>query len=192
MKRFLLIGVVVLAAGCERVDYIELEPSQVVFKQMNNQQYISAHVMARTGVRAANARVAWEVTDPNVATIDANGILKPVKSGSTEFIARYKGKEARGQVNVVLVDHITVEPTSLTMKDTDSAQPLKVRAFAEDGRELDDRTPTMQSNDQKVVRIVGGGGVMPLNAGKTTVDVQVDAVKASVEVTVEVDKSARK
>jgi hypothetical protein len=45
--------------------------------------------------------------------------------------------------------------------------------------------------DKKIVQIVGGGAILPLDPGTTTVDVQVDGAHASVQVTVEADKSKK-
>jgi hypothetical protein len=46
--------------------------------------------------------------------------------------------------------------------------------------------------DKAIAAIVGGDSVLPLDPGKTTVDIQVDGITASVEVVVEADKAAKK
>ena len=58
MRALALVSVLLLSA-CEKIDYIELVPSEVVFKQPNNEKWMEAKCMARNGVRAVKARVGW-------------------------------------------------------------------------------------------------------------------------------------
>ncbi|MEW6434638.1 MAG: Ig-like domain-containing protein [Myxococcota bacterium] len=196
MRRLLTgtsLAVVLLAfSGCEKVDYIELTPSDVVFKQPNNQVWMEAACMARNGVRAVKARVNWSVADPEIAEVNEKGLLKPKASGDTEVIARYGDVEARVPVHVIFVHRIEVEPMEVVTREGADAVALKVRAFGKDGREITDRTPALSSQDKTVAQIVGKGGILPLDPGTTTIDVQVDGVKTSVKFTVEADPLPRK
>jgi hypothetical protein len=189
----LCLAMVLLAAsGCERVDYIELAPGDVVFKQPNNQVWMSAACMARNGQRAVKARVAWSVADPTIAEVNENGLLRPKASGHTEVIARYGDVEARAPVHVIYVDRIEVEPREVVTREGAEAVALKVRAFDKDGKELIDRSPALSTHDKNIAQVVGKGAILPLDPGTTTVDVQVDGVKASVKFTVEPDPGAKK
>lgn len=178
-------------AGCEQVDFIELAPSTIDFKQLNNEKYVEAKCMARTGVRAVKAQVTWSSKDPAIATVTPKGLVKPVKSGTTEVIAKYGDVEARTTVNVILVERIEVEPKQVTLKEGESAFHPTVKAYAADGRLLTDRQVTLSTKDKTVAQIVGGGDILPLDPGSTTIDVQVDAVKSSLQVTVEADKAKK-
>lgn len=191
MRTLGFLSAVVLLSACERVDYIELVPSEVVFKQPNNEKWMEAKCMARNGVRAVKARVTWSVKDTSVAEVNEKGLLKPVGDGETEVIAKFDDVEARVPVSVIYVDHIEVEPKQLTMKDTDEAAKLTVKAFRKNGKPITDRAVTLTAADKKIVQVVGEGGLMPLDPGTTTVDVQVDAARASVQVTVEQDKTKK-
>lgn len=196
MRRLLTgtsLAVVLLAfSGCEKVDYIELTPSDVVFKQPNNQVWMEAACMARNGVRAVKARVSWSVADPEIAEVNEKGLLKPKASGDTEVIAKYGDVEARVPVHVIFVHKIEVEPMEVVTREGADAVALKVRAFGKDGREITDRSPALSSQDKAVAQIVGKGGILPLDPGTTTIDVQVDGVKASVKFTVEADPVPKK
>lgn len=174
-------------SACEKVDYIELTPSDVIFKQPNNQVWMEAACMARNGVRAVKARVVWSVADPSIAEVNEKGLLKPKASGDTEVIARYGDVEARAPVRVIFVERIEVAPKEVVTKEGADAVALEVKAFGKDGREITDRSPALSSQDKKVAQIVGKGGILPLDPGTTTIDVQVDGAKASVKFTVEVD-----
>lgn len=197
MRRLQLTGfslaVVLLAvSGCEKVDYIELTPNDVVFKQPNNQVWMEAACMARNGQRAVKARVGWSVADPTIAEVNEKGLLKPKASGNTEVIAKYGDVEARAPVHVIFVDRIEVEPMEVVTKEGADAVALKVRAFGKDGKEITDRSPALSTHDKNVAQVVGKGGILPLDPGTTTIDVQVDGVKASVKFTVEADPLPKK
>jgi len=193
LAALLLASSCALLSGCEVVDYIELVPASVTFKQPNNATFVEAKCMARTGVRALKAKVAWSVKDPEIATVDDKGKITPVKSGHTEVVAKYGDIVAAVPVEVLFVEKMTVEPLKLTMTEGDAAVPLNVKAFDYMGRELRDRKPTMSSKDKKVVAIVAAGtAIMPLDPGETTVDVQVEGKSASVTVVVEADKKTKK
>ncbi len=182
---------VLALTGCEQVDFIELSPSTIDFKQLNNEKFVEAKCMARTGVRAVKAQVTWSSKDPSIATVTPKGLVKPMKSGTTEIIAKYGDVEARSTVNVILVERIEVEPKVVTLKEGDSAYHPTVKAYAADGRLLTDRQVTLSTKDKAVAQIVGGGDILPLDPGSTQIDVQVDAVKSSLQVTVEADKAKK-
>jgi hypothetical protein len=192
MRALALLGVSLLFVACEKIDYIELEPSNIVFKQPNNQQWVSAKAMARNGVRAVKARVIWSVADPTVARVDAKGLVTPVGDGETEVIAKIDDVEARVPVQVIYVDRVEVEPTELTLVEGSPAAAVKVRAFRKNGKELTDRTPLLTCEDKKVAQIVGSGEILALDPGTATVVVQVEQARTSLKVTVEKDKNAPK
>lgn len=189
---FSVVVIVSCGLGCERVDYIELSPSDIVFKQPNNQVWMEARCMARNGVRAVKARVGWSVADPSVAEVTDKGQLRPKASGDTEVIARYGDVEARAPVRVVYVERIEVEPTSLTLRPGQEAVAVQVKAFGKKGQPIVDRAVTLASQNRAVVQIVGDGAILPLDPGSTTVEVQVDQVKATVQVVVEDEKPKKK
>ncbi len=181
----------VLFAACEKIDYVELAPSEVVFKQPNNQQWMEAKAMARNGVRAVKARVAWSVGDGAIAKVDAKGLLTPVADGDTEVIARVGDVEARVPVSVIYVDRIEVEPKTLTIKEGAEAVKVSVKAFRKNGKPITDRSTTLTAKDKTIAQIVGDGAILPLDPGTTTVDVQVDGARASLTVIVEADKTKK-
>lgn len=178
-------------SGCEKIDYIELIPTEVVFKQPNNQTWMEARCMARNGVRAVKARVEWSTGDGKVAVVNNKGLLTPVGDGDTEVIARVGDVEARVPVQVIYVDKIVVEPTEIKLLDTASAVKPAIKAFRKNGKEITDRSATLTAADKKIVLITGSGEISPLDPGETTVSVQVDGASASIKVVVEADKSKK-
>jgi hypothetical protein len=188
--------VLVFLSACERVDYIEIVPSVLEFKQRGQQQYLETRAMARNGVRAVKARVTWKVADPSVVSIDTKALVKPLASGDTELVATYDDVEAHVPVRVLFVERIEVEPKLLVLTEGQESTPLTVRTFGKGDRLYTDRVATLSVRDPAIARSVtnpGGAGsaLLPLDPGETTVDVQVDGIKASVQVRVEKDKKRK-
>ena len=180
-----------LLSACEKIDYIDLVPAEVVFKAPKSEKWMEAKLMARSGARATRTKVTWSVADPTIATITAKGLLTPVADGDTEVIAKAGDVEARAAVQVVYVDRIEVEPKVLTIKEGEQSTHVKVRAFRRSGKELTDRKALYSSDDRKIVQIVGDNAILPLDPGTTTVKIQVEGASASLQVVVEPDKQKK-
>ena len=174
--------------GCEKIDYLEIKPEQVILKQANNEVWMQAKAMSRTGAQAARASIGWSIKDPSIAAIDATGKVKPLKSGHTEVVATHGSITATVPLDVLYVEKVEVVPTEATLKEGGESVEFKVKAFDYQGRELKDRTPTYRSADSKVVSM-GQNAAFGLAPGSSIVEVQVDGVKASVKVVVEADKA---
>lgn len=192
MNRFSFLTAAVLAlTACDQVAYIELEPSPILLKQMNNEIRVHAKPMTRQGKHEPKAPVSWSMKDPTVASVDSLGVVRPLKSGRTELLVTHKNIVSSAQVEVLLVEKIVVEPKELQLTEGGEAVELSVKAFDFEGREIKDRRPQFKPLDKQIVSL-GQNAAFGLGPGETTVDVQVDAVKTSVKVVVVADKKAVK
>jgi hypothetical protein len=181
-----------VAFGCDKVDYIEISPTDVEFQSRGESKNLSARCMSRAGNRAERAVPTWRVKDPEIAEINAKAQLKPKKSGVTEVIATYKDVEAAIPVRVRFVEKIEVASPTLTLTEGGDAQAIRLKFLGAEGKDLGKRGVTLAVRDKTVATIVGGDSVLPLDPGTTTVDIQVDGITASVGVTVEADKTVKK
>ena len=94
-------------------------------------------------------------------------------------------------MDVLYVEKVTVEPSEVTVVEGGDSVELKARAYDYRGKEIKDRTPTYNSSDQKIVSM-GQNAVFGMAPGNATVTAQIDGVKATVAVTVEKEKGAKK
>jgi hypothetical protein len=180
-----------LSAACDKIDYIELEPQEIILKQPNNEVWMVAHGKSRQGRPGIRVVVGWSSADESIATVDNTGKVKPVKSGHTEIIARYGDTEARVPVDVLYVEKISVEPTELKLVQDGESVELKAKAFDYRGKQIKDRTATFNGSDSKVIS-VAQNAVFGMGPGTATVTVQIDGVKTTVPVTVEPAKGAKR
>ena len=192
MRSLALLCVVVMLSACEKIDYIELAPTDVVFKQPNNTQQMEAKAMARNGVRAQRPNLVWSVGDESVAKVTPKGVVSPVADGDTEVIVRVGDVEARVPVHVIYVDRIEVEPKELTIIQGSPSQKVSIKAFRKNGKLIEGRSAIMSTVDKNVARVAGGEGeILGLDPGTTDVTVQVDNAKTTFKVTV-VEEKAKK
>ncbi len=192
MRRlFLSCLVLLVAAACDKIDYIEIDPQEVVLRQPNNEVWLVAHGKSRQGRAGIRVVVGWSSADSSIATVDNTGKVKPVKSGHTEIIAKYGDAEARVPVDVLYVEKVSVEPTELKLVQDGESVELKAKAYDWRGKEIKDRTPTFNGSDPKVIS-VAQNAVFGMGPGSATVTVQIDGVKTTVPVTVEPAKGAKK
>ena len=190
-RRALAFLSVLLLCACERIDYIEIVPTEVVFKAPTQQTWLEAKCMARNGARAVKAHVGWSVVDPSVAAVTAKGLVTPVGDGETEVIAKVGDVESRVKVQVIYVDRIEVEPKVLTIKEGGASVHVEVKALRKNGKVLADRRAMFVSADRKIAQIVGDNAILPLDPGTTTVKIQVEGATASFQVIVEPDKQKK-
>jgi hypothetical protein len=183
---------VVLCSACEKIDYIELAPTEVVLKQPNNQVYVEAKPFSRAGNRAKHATIDWSIGDAAIATVSGKGQVTPVADGDTEVIARIGDVEARVPVRVIYVDRIEVEPAELIVTEGTEAAKVVVKAFRKNGKQITDRSVVMKVADKAIAQVVGTGQILPLDPGTTTIDVQVDNAHTSLKVIVEAEKKEDK
>jgi hypothetical protein len=188
LMRTLAFMSLLLLSACERIDYIELVPAEVVFKQPTGQAWLEAKCMARSGARAVKAKVGWSVVDPSVASVTSKGLVTPVGDGETEVIAKVGDVEARARVQVIYVERVEVEPQVLTIKEGAESVHVQVKAFRKGGKLLTDRKALFSSADRKIAQIVGDNAILALDPGTTTVKIQVEGATTSVQVVVEPDK----
>lgn len=191
MRRLLPCLLLVLTAACEKIDFIEIEPAEIVLRQPNNEVWLVAHGKSRQGRPGIRVVVGWSSADESIAVVDNTGKVKPVKSGRTEIIAKYGEVEARVPVDVLYVEKISVEPKELKLVQDGESVELKAKAFDYRGKEIKDRTPTFNGSDPKVIS-VAQNAVFGMGPGTASVTVQIDGVKTTVPVTVEAAKGAKK
>lgn len=193
MRRLALVVITAVAfVACDKVDFIEIQPSDVEFQSRGESKNLSARCMSRAGKRAERAMVTWTVKDPDIAEVSGKGVLKPKKSGVTEAIAKYNDIEAAIPVRVTFVEKVQVQNPVVSIVEGAEAMPIALKFLGLNDRDLGKRGATYTPRDKMIAAIVGGNSVLPLDPGKTVIDIQVDGITASMEVTVEQDKTKKK
>ena len=106
----------------------------------------------------ADFPVEWTSTAPSVASIDANGLLRPLSPGKVEVIARARGAEQRFALTVTpTVARIDILPDDTTISAGDTVR-FRAVAYGTDGSALSDAVIGMSVSDDSESY---PGGAMP-------------------------------
>jgi len=111
-----------------------LAPSAASVRLAPGQRYrLDARVYSRTGDERSGERVTWSSTTPNVATIDADGMVTAVAAGRGAVTARAGAVQARIPVEVVpqRVATLTLEPGRIDARQGDV---IRFRATGRDAQ----------------------------------------------------------
>jgi hypothetical protein len=183
MRRAFFAFAVVLASGCAKVDYIEIEPNQVTLQRRGETVWLRAKPMSRNGVYFPRLAVSWTCNNPKAATIDSAGRVTAVGPGQVTCTASGGGQQATVDVDVNTVEVVKLDPATVSLtEDSPPVQP-HVSALDEHGHELHGRTIDMRSKDESVAN-VDGEKIYPVAPGHTQVTVRADDRSAVVDVTV--------
>lgn len=135
----------------------------------------------------ASTKLSWTSSDPSIATVDENGVVKGLKEGTvTITVTSPNGVTTTCTVRVtkdkVNVNKIVVEPTELSLKAGDSYQ-LVTKVEPENATE---RGVTFKSSDPSVATVDENGVIKGIKAGTVTITVvsKDGKVKATCKVTV--------
>ena len=141
--------------------------------------------IAYTPKNTTNTGVQWKSSDPTVATIDANGIIKVLKAGTVTITATYK-------LNAELVDTLT-----LTFVDFREVElNVEGNGFLKVGDELDIAAKIVGSNttgeiewssSDATVATVAAGKVTALKAGKVTITAKITGTELETKLVLEVN-----
>lgn len=112
--------------------------------------------------------VTWESSNPNVATIDENGVVTAVGGGKATITGTLKnGKKVTAEVNVTVpMTEVIVNHTALELEKGQSEQ-LEVTIKPEDT--TDDKTITWKSSNPDVATVNDDGVVTAIGKGNATI-----------------------
>ncbi len=120
---------------------------------------------------ATNKSVTWTSSDPTIASVDENGIVKAIKEGTATITAKTNDGGFTATCTVTVnkgtqkVTGITLTPTTNTIKPGDSfvITPTVTPSDAAD------KSVTWSSNDSSIARVDSTGKVTALKAGTVTI-----------------------
>jgi len=137
--------------------------------------------------KATNKKVTWTSSKAKVATVDKNGVVKPLSAGSTVITVKTVdgGKKATCKVTVkpkIAVKSITLSKTTLTFNVGGVATKLTATL---NPTTATIKTVTWTTSNKAVATVDSTGIVKPVAAGTATITVKADGGKsASCKVTV--------
>lgn len=178
-----------LSGACAtQPDHLQMEPKTHVFKRVGEDVWWKATAVNKQGKALPKlTAMTWKSSDPAVATVDAVGRVKAVGPGHATITARLGKLSADAELDVEVVEGVTVAPAELSLKAWGEHKKIAIRVFGPNGRELTGRMPVARCLDEDVCRTLGNE-VHPVDPGKTTLVVSAEGKTAEIPVTVTGEK----
>ncbi|MBT8405524.1 MAG: Ig-like domain-containing protein, partial [Gemmatimonadetes bacterium] len=149
---------------------------------------LGARVSSAAGTSMPGAVVEWRSTNPQVAAVNAEGIVAALAPGRTLVIASLPPADLADTV-AVDVAPIPVAAVSVTPAETSlpvgEALVFTVQATGPLGESLTGRTVAWSSSAPEVVTVDDGGSATLEAPGTATITAEVEGVRGSAIVTVE-------
>lgn len=159
---------------------IELAPSGVVHASVKGYDSSGIEMELEAG------QVVWQVEDPQVATVDQNGNITGVQTGTTQLLVSVQEVVDSVEVHVKPVDRIEIIPDGGEVALGTPLQ-LELRAYSEDGARLSIGTQGIWTSDPHEIAEVDSNGVLnSQNPGMIEVQASLGDMQAQAEFRVEV------
>lgn len=138
---------------------------------------------------ATNKKVTWESEDPDIATVDKNGVVAGKKTGTTYIICTTNNSERTATCKVtvkkgVLSKKVTLNKTKISIYDG-KTYTLKPTVSPEN---TTTKTVTWKSSNTKVAKVSSKGVVTAINPGTATITCTTKDTGKTVKCTVTVKK----
>jgi hypothetical protein len=138
----------------------------------------------RNGDAITGRQVSWESLNTNVATIDGNGVVTGIGTGTTVITVRADGKSAQASIKVLSpILSIVATPDSFDLPMT-TARAISVQLVGPGGQALTGRTITWSTSNIAVASVSTTGVVTPISEGTVTVTIRAGTQQAEVRVRV--------
>jgi uncharacterized protein YjdB len=124
------------------------------------------------GNKLTGRRVIWSSLNPNIATVDANGIVTGVALGSSIITARADGANAQTNVSVQPAVSSVVLSPSQTSVAIGSTRALAVAVSDKDGLALSGRIVAFSSSNPTVATVTSSGVVLGISLGRAIITAQ--------------------
>ncbi len=182
------VALLTFVSACKKVDRIEVEPKSVSFSEAGKKESLKATALTADGKPVEGVKFEFASSDAKVATVDANGTVIAVKSGSTKVEVKGGEKSATVPVVVSIPASIAVKgPITLTGLGSTATVDATVQDDA--GQPVKDATVELASADPNIVE-VSKMTVTAKGVGTTSLTATSGPLRQQVEVTVKLPEVA--
>jgi len=165
---------------------IEVTPGTTQLEAIGATVTLTAHARGRAGQELPDAAIGWHSRNPDVATVDENGVVTARENGSAEIAAQSGGQEGAALVVVQQrVVTITVTPAA-PLVDEGALVALTAAGADANGVAVSAATFAWESSDTAVATVDGTGLVTAVAPGTATITARADAATGAATVTVQV------
>ncbi len=151
---------------------IEITPSSATLESVGETVQLKAEVYDTGSTIIPGAVVVWSSSHPTVATVDANGIVTAVSSGTTQITATSGGESTYRPVYVVLPQpaaRIELNISQATLTSIGQSLKLDALVYDIDGMAIPDAPVSWTSSHPAVATVDSTGLVSAVSNGTTLI-----------------------
>ncbi len=187
---FLLL-LLVPAACSRRAARIDVFPKKLKIYGLDHPQRVNAKVLDKRGRELEIGTANWESVKPDIAAVEAGGLVTPKAEGKTRIIARYDKVTAEVPVEVIDVKGIEVQPASMHLVGPPGTR-LPLQAVVKNSKDRPVALPVAWSSAKPAVATVGPDGVVvSVSRGTSMMVARVGDMQGASEVEVEIQDIGR-
>jgi len=188
-KPAVAVALLTLVSACTKVDRIEVEPKTLSFTEAGKKEALKASAVTAEGKPVDGVKFEFSSSDPKVATVDANGTVVAVKSGSANVEVKGGEKSAKVPVEVSIPAAIVVKGGPIALTGVGTTATIDAQVQDDAGRPVQGATVEFTSADANIAE-VSGNTVTAKGPGTTSVTATSGALRQQVEVTVKLPEVA--
>lgn len=162
---------------------VTISPATVQLAALGETSQLSATVRTQSGANA-NATLSWQSSAPQIATVDANGLVRAIAVGSAQITASAGSVSGSAQVTVVQVAaRVTLTPARDSIFTGGTLQ-LVAAAIDKSNAAIASPRTTWSSSDSSIASVSATGLVTGRSRGQARITVRVDTASAGTDIIV--------
>jgi hypothetical protein len=187
------VALLTLVSACTKVDRVQVEPKTLSFTEAGKKESVKASAVTAEGKPVEGAKFEFSSSDTKVATVDANGTVVAVKSGTANIEVKTgdKGSEksAKVPVEVSIPGAIVLKGGPIALTGIGTTATIDAQVQDDAGRPVQGAAVELASADANIAE-VSGNTVTAKGPGTTQVTATSGALRQQVEVTVKLPEVA--
>lgn len=129
--------------------------------------------------------ITWSSSDPNIVSIDSNGLVTSVALGSATITATFNGVSKTLSLNIVERPHVYTINLAETSKTLNVGDVYNIVATCKDnGNVVSSPVLSFTSSDSSIATVDSSGKVTTIASGSCTITATYNSISASVNLTV--------
>jgi len=186
-----LATVLLAAAGCSKPTKVEVRPDHVVLREEGGRKSLLVTVLDQKGRPMDKAKVTFASSAPDVAEVDASGVVKAKSSGEAIISAACGKATGTSRVDVKIVSSLKLAlPNSGSVGPVNTVVPLLVSGKNDQGEPADLEGIVFSSSVPQVAAVDGRGNLTLLSTGDTVITATLGKATATLPVKVQIEVPA--
>lgn len=144
---------------------INLSPAALTLVAGGDNQLISAAGVDQFGSAILTGQLSWSSSNPAVAAVDANGLVKPLAGGQATITATSGTVSGSALINVVELTSVSVSPAQASMTILGSDFKLTALPKNQNGAAFNGASVSWSSNQPAIATVDATGLVHPAATG---------------------------